>query len=201
MVGQREIGIDTLSYDNALMSAMREAPDVILIGEVRDMYTMKYAIHYAETGHLCLSSLHASSSSGALERIVNFFPENARAQFLMDLSSTLKAIVSQRLVRSIAGGLVPAVEILLNTPYIADLIMKGHLDRIKEAMQKTSETGMQTFDQSLLALHASGKISMEEAVRNADSKNDVALQIRLGRDHKDEEVKLDKIGPRSSGIG
>lgn len=201
VVGQREIGIDTLSYDNALMSAMREAPDVILIGEVRDMYTMKYAIHYAETGHLCLSSLHASSSSGALERIVNFFPENARAQFLMDLSSTLKAIVSQRLVRSIAGGLVPAVEILLNTPYIADLIMKGHLDRIKEAMQKTSETGMQTFDQSLLALHASGKISMEEAVRNADSKNDVALQIRLGRDHKDEEVKLDKIGPRSSGIG
>jgi twitching motility protein PilU len=195
VVGQREVGIDTLSYGNALMSAMREAPDVILIGEIRDMDTMKYAIHYAETGHLCLSTLHASNANGALERIVNFFPEGARGQFLMDLSSNLKAIISQRLVRAVAGGLVPAVEIMLNTPYISDLIMKGNLEKIKEAMQKGGETGMQTFDQSLLSLYRAGKISMDETVRNADSKTDVTLQIRLASgQQQDGRPKLDKIG-------
>ncbi len=195
VVGQREVGIDTLSYGNALMSAMREAPDVILIGEIRDMDTMKYAIHYSETGHLCLSTLHASNANGALERIVNFFPEGARSQFLMDLSSNLKAVISQRLIRTIAGGVVPAVEIMLNTPYISDLILKGQMEKIKEVMHKTSETGMQTFDQSLLDLYRAGKISMEETIRNADSKTDVTLQIRLASgQQQDGRPKLEKIG-------
>jgi twitching motility protein PilU len=144
---------------------------------------------------LCLSTLHASNANGALERIVNFFPEGARGQFLMDLSSNLKAIISQRLVRAVAGGLVPAVEIMLNTPYISDLIMKGNLEKIKEAMQKGGETGMQTFDQSLLSLYRAGKISMDETVRNADSKTDVTLQIRLASgQQQDGRPKLDKIG-------
>ncbi len=179
LVGQREVGIDTHSYENALKSALREAPDVILIGEVREREIMKFALSYAETGHLCLSTLHSNNANGALERIVNFFPEDARAQLLMDLSLNLRAIVSQRLIKSLSGGLVPAVEVLLNTPYIADLIQKGKIDYIKDAMEQATESGMQTFDQALFRLYKEGKISKEEAIKNADSRNNVGLQIRL----------------------
>jgi twitching motility protein PilU len=179
VVGQREVGIDTHSYENALKSALREAPDVILIGEVREREIMKFALSYAETGHLCLSTLHSNNANGALERIVNFFPEDARSQLLMDLSLNLRAIVSQRLIKSLSGGLVPAVEVLLNTPYIADLIQKGKIDYIKDAMEQATESGMQTFDQALFKLYKEGKISKEEAIKNADSRNNVGLQIRL----------------------
>jgi twitching motility protein PilU len=179
VVGQREVGIDTHSYHNALKSAMREAPDVILIGEIRDQDTMRYAIHYAETGHLCLSTLHSSNARAALERVVNFFPEAARDQFLLDLGLNLNAIVSQRLIPGVDGKLVPAVEVMLNTPYIAELIQKGKLEGLKEAMQQARETGMQSFDQSVMELYFAGRISREMAIRNADSANNVALQIRL----------------------
>ncbi|MCP5425899.1 MAG: PilT/PilU family type 4a pilus ATPase [Gammaproteobacteria bacterium] len=179
IIGQREIGIDTHDFENALRSAMREAPDVILIGEIRSREVMKYAMSYAETGHLCLSTLHSNNANGALERIVNFFPEDARAQLLMDLSLNLRAIVSQRLIRGLDGGLVPAVEVLLNTPYIADLIQKGKIDYVKDAMEQGTEGGMITFDQALFELYKNGKISKEEAIKNADSRNNVGLKIRL----------------------
>lgn len=179
VVGQREIGIDTRDYENALRSAMREAPDVILVGEVRAREVMKYVLTFAETGHLVLSTLHANNANGALERIVNFFPEDARPQLLMDLALNLRGIVSQRLVRALDGGLVPAVEVLLNTPYIADLIQKGKIDYVKDAMEQSTESGTQTFDQALFSLYKAGKISKDEAIRNADSKNNVGLKIRL----------------------
>lgn len=179
IVGQREIGIDTHSYEEALKSALREAPDMILIGEVRSRDVMKYALTFSETGHLCLSTLHSNNANGALERIVNFFPEDARDQLLMDLSLNLRAIVSQRLIRSIDGGLVPAVEVLLNTPYVADLIQKGKIDYVKDAMEQGTESGMKTFDQALFQLYKNGKISRDEAIKNADSRNNVSLQIRL----------------------
>ena len=179
VIGQREIGIDTHSYENALRSAMREAPDVILVGEIRAREVMKYVLTFAETGHLVLSTLHANNSNGALDRIVNFFPEDVRPQMLLDLSLNLRAIVSQRLIRSLDGGLVPAVEVLLNTPYIADLIQKGKIDYIKDAMEQSTESGTQTFDQSLFKLYREGKISKDEAIKNADSKNNVGLKIRL----------------------
>lgn len=179
IIGQREIGIDTHSYEEALKSALREAPDVILIGEVRSRDVMKYALTFAETGHLCLSTLHSNNANGALERIVNFFPEDARDQLLMDLSLNLRAIVSQRLIKKVDGGLVPAVEVLLNTPYVADLIQKGKIDYVKDAMEQGTESGMKTFDQALFELYKEGKISREEAIKNADSRNNVSLQIRL----------------------
>ncbi|MDQ2694021.1 MAG: PilT/PilU family type 4a pilus ATPase [Pseudomonadota bacterium] len=179
VIGQREVGLDTQSYGHALKNALREAPDVILIGEVRDQETMKYAIAYSETGHLCLSTLHANNANGALERIVNFFPEVARPQLLLDLSLNLRAIVSQRLVVGVDGRRVPAVEILLNTPYVAELIQRGKIDSIKEVMAQSTEGGMQTFDQALYTLYKEGKISRDEAIRNADSRNNVGLQIRL----------------------
>jgi len=179
VVGQREVGIDTHSYENALRSAMREAPDVILVGEVRERDVMKFVLTFSETGHLVMSTLHANNANGALERIVNFFPEEARPQLLMDLSLNLRAIISQRLIRGLNGGLVPAVEILLNTPYIADLIQKGKIDYVKDAMEQATESGMITFDQSLFKLYKEGKISRDEAIKNADSKNNVGLQIRL----------------------
>ncbi len=181
VVGQREVGLDTLSYANALKNALREAPDVILIGEIRDEDTMRHAIHYAETGHLCLSTLHSNNANGALDRIINFFPESAREQLLLDLSANLRAVVSQRLILGLDGKRVPAVEVLLNTPYVADLIQKGKLEQIKDAMTQGVNVGMQTFDQALYTLFKSGKISEEDAVKNADSKNNVALQIRLSR--------------------
>ncbi len=179
IIGQREVGIDTHSYEAALKSALREAPDVILIGEVRSREVMKFALTYAETGHLCLSTLHSNNANGALERIVNFFPEEARDQLLMDLSLNLRAIVSQRLIKGLNGGLVPAVEVLLNTPYVADLIQKGKVDYVKDAMEQGTEAGMKTFDQALFELYKEGKISKDEAIKNADSRNNVSLQIRL----------------------
>lgn len=184
VIGQREIGVDTHSYENALKSAMREAPDVILIGEIRDQETMKFAMHYAETGHLCLTTLHSSNARAALERSVNFFPEGAREQFLQDLSLNLRAIISQRLIPGSDGKLVAAVEVMLNSPFMAELIQKGKLDAIKDAMTRSRDSGMQTFDQAVLELYRAGRISREHAIRFADSGNNVALQIRLSSEQK-----------------
>lgn len=186
IVDQREVGIDTLNYDNALKNAMREAPDVILIGEIRERNTMKHAIAYSETGHLCLSTLHANNANQTLERIVNFFPEDAKQQLLLDISLNLRAIISLRLIPGIEEKRVPAVEVLLNTPHIADLIEKGKVDEIKEAMEKSREQNMQTFDQAILDLYFDGKISLENAIRYADSKNNVRLKIRLSENASDE---------------
>lgn len=180
IVDQREVGMDTLSYDNALKNAMREAPDVILIGEIREQSTMKHAIAYSETGHLCLSTLHSNNANQALDRIINFFPEQARKQILLDLSFNLKAIISQRLIPGVNSKRVVAVEVLLNTPHIADLIEKGKIDEIKEAMERAQEdaSGMQTFDFALYNLYKSGQISKENALKYADSKNNLSLKIR-----------------------
>lgn len=180
IVTQREIGIDTQDWFSALKNALRQAPDVILIGEIRDRETMEYAIAFAETGHLCLSTLHANSANQALDRIINFFPEEKRDQLLMDLSLNLKAFISQRLLpRKGGSGRVPAVEILLNSPLIADLIFKGQVHEIKEVMAKSRELGMQTFDQALFDLYEAGLITYEDALRNADSVNDLRLRIKL----------------------
>jgi len=180
IVQQREVGIDTHSYANALKNAMREAPDVILIGEIRDLATMRHAIAYAETGHLCLATLHSNNANQALDRIINFYPETARDQLLIDLSLNLRAIVSQRLVFGKDGLRLPAVEVMLNTPYIEELIEKGDLTAIKGAMKESTDEGVVTFDQALLALFQSGKITLEEALANADSKNDLSLLVRMG---------------------
>lgn len=181
IVQQREVGIDTMSYGNALKNALREAPDVILIGEIRDMETMKYAINYAETGHLCLATLHANNANQALDRILNFFPEAAHRQLLMDMSLNIRAIVSQRLIISSTDKMrVPAVEVMLNTPYIMELIAKGNIGDIKTAMTESKNEGMVTFDQALLSLYGDSKITLEEAIANADSKNDLSLAIRMG---------------------
>jgi len=180
IVTQREIGVDTESYEIALKNTLRQAPDVILIGEIRDRETMDYAIAFAETGHLCLSTLHANSTNQALDRIINFFPEERRAQLLMDLSLNLKSIVSQRLIPQSDGeGRVPAVEVMLNTPLMSDLIFKGQVHEIKELMAKSNELGMHTFDQALFDLYESGRITYEDALRNADSLNDLRLRIKL----------------------
>ena len=189
IVDQREVGIDTQTYDNALKNAMREAPDVILIGEVRDRDTMKHAIAYAETGHLCLSTLHANNANQTMDRVLNFFPEDAKQQLLLDLSLNLRAIISLRLIPGLNNQRVPAVELLLNTPYIADLIEKGKIDEIKEVMARSLEQGMQTFDQALFDLYKTGKITKENAILYADSKNNVGLKIRLS-----EEGGIDNIG-------
>jgi twitching motility protein PilU len=180
LVNQREIGTDTKSYAAALKRAMREAPDVILIGEIRDRETMQQAITYAETGHLCLSTLHANNANQTLDRIINFFPDSAHQQLFTDLSLNLRAVVSQRLVIGTDGKRVPAVEILLNTPYISELIHKGEIGHIKDAMEHSSDMGMQTFDDSLYNLYQQGKISAEAALEHADSRNNVSLKIRLG---------------------
>jgi len=179
LVEQREVGIDTHSYADALSNAMREAPDVILIGEIRDRETMQHAIAYAETGHLCLSTLHANNANQALERIITFFPESAHAQLFMDLSMNLRAIVSQRLVHGRDGRRLPALELLINSPLIADLIKKGAVDELRAAMERNSNDGSQTFDQALLALYRQHRISYDEAVRNAESANNLRLAIRL----------------------
>ena len=180
IITQREVGIDTDNWFSALKNTLRQAPDVILIGEIRDRDTMEYAIAFAETGHLCLSTLHANSANQALDRIINFFPEEKRDQLLMDLSLNLKSFISQRLIpRKGSTGRVAAVEILLNSPLIADLIFKGHVHEIKEIMSKSRELGMQTFDQALFDLYEAGMISYEDALRNADSLNDLRLQIKL----------------------
>jgi twitching motility protein PilU len=197
IVTQREIGVDTESYEVALKNTLRQAPDVILIGEIRDRETMDYAIAFAETGHLCLSTLHANSTNQALDRIINFFPEERRAQLLMDLSLNLKGIVSQRLIAKANGeGRVPAVEVMLNTPLMSDLIFKGNVHEIKELISKSNELGMMTFDQALFDLYESGQISYEDALRNADSLNDLRLRIKLeskGSKKEDLMSGLDKL--------
>ncbi|MGY6554650.1 MAG: PilT/PilU family type 4a pilus ATPase [Wenzhouxiangella sp.] len=182
IVDQREVGLDTKSYEVALKNAMREAPDVILIGEIRDRQTMQHAVAYAETGHLCLSTLHANNANQTLDRIVNFFPEAAHRQLFVDLSLHLQAIISQRLIPSVDGARVPAVELLLRTPYIADLIQKGEIHGLKDAMKEGFQHGMQTFDQALFKLFQAGKIGEQEALENADSRNDLGLHIRLSRE-------------------
>lgn len=180
VITQREVGVDTESWHAALKNTLRQAPDVILIGEIRDKETMEYGIQFAETGHLCLATLHANSANQALDRIINFFSEERRQQLLMDLSLNTKAFVSQRLIPREGGiGRVAAMEILLNTPLIQDLIFKGEVGKIKEIMAKSTRLGMQTFDQSLFILYDEGTITYEEAIRNADSKNELRLRIKL----------------------
>jgi len=180
LVTQREVGVDTESYEIALKNTLRQAPDVILIGEVRDRETMNHAIAFAETGHLCLTTLHANNTNQALDRIINFFPDERRHQLLMDLSLNLKAVISQRLVRKEDGnGRVPAVEILLNTPLMADLIFEGKVHEMKDLIKRSREHGMQTYDQHLFDLYESGQISFEEGLRNADSVNDLRISIKL----------------------
>ncbi len=180
IVGQREVGLDTLSYENALREAMREAPDMIMIGEVRDRTTMEAAIAYADTGHLCLTTLHAVNANQALDRIINFFPPEGKQQILMDLSLNLRGIVSQRLVLGIDGKRVPAVEVLINTPYLSELIKKGEMGEIKEIMEKGAVNGMQTFDQSLYDLYKAKSISLQDALANADSRGNLEWRINFG---------------------
>ncbi len=180
LVTQREVGVDTESYEIALKNTLRQAPDVILIGEIRDRETMEHAIAFAETGHLCLSTLHANSTNQALDRIINFFPDERRSQLLMDLSLNLKGLISQRLIPKINGaGRIPAIEVMLNTPLMADLIFKGDVHEMKTLIAKSNEAGMQTFDQALYNLFEERKITFEDALRNADSVNDIRLRIKL----------------------
>jgi twitching motility protein PilU len=180
LITHREVGIDTHSWHNALKNTLRQAPDVILIGEIRDTETMEHAIAFAETGHLCLGTLHSNSANQTIDRIINFFSEDRRKQLLMDLSSNLRAIVSQRLIRTEDGkGRRAAVEILLNTPTIADKLLKGEFHEIKSIMQKSRELGMMTFDASLFDLYNQGAIGYDEAIRNADSANELRLNIKL----------------------
>jgi twitching motility protein PilU len=184
IVGQREVGIDTHSYKDALREAMREAPDVIMIGEIRDRNTMEAVLSFADTGHLVLSTLHAVNANQALDRMVGMFPEDAKSQVLQELSLNLRSIISQRLVRDTSGNRVPAVEIMLNSPFISQLIAKGNVSEIKAAMEKSTSMGMQTFDQSLLALYEEGVISREEALANADSSNNLEWRINFGGEGK-----------------
>jgi len=190
LITQREVGVDTESWEMALKNTLRQAPDVILIGEIRERSTMDHAIAFAETGHLCMGTLHANSSNQALDRIINFFPEERRAQLLMDLSLNLKAMISQRLIPKRDGpGRVAAIEIMLNTPLISDLIFKGEVHELKEIMRKSRELGMQTFDQALFDLYEAGLISYEDAMRNADSMNELRLAIKLhGHEAKERDV-------------
>jgi len=180
LITHREVGIDTHSWHNALKNTLRQAPDVILIGEIRDTETMEHAIAFAETGHLCLGTLHSNSANQTIDRIINFFPEERRRQLLMDLSSNLCAIVSQRLVRTADGkGRKAAMEILINTPIVADKLLKGEFHELKAIMSKSQELGMKTFDWSLFELYESGAISFDEAIRNADSANELRLNVKL----------------------
>ena len=190
LITQREVGVDTASWEAALHNTLRQAPDVILIGEIRSKETMEHAVAFAETGHLCMGTLHANSANQALDRIINFFPEERRAQLLMDLSLNLKALISQRLIPLKEGkGRTAAIEIMLNSPLIADLIFKGEVHEIKEIMKKSRELGMQTFDQALFDLYEAGKISYEDALRNADSVNDLRLNIKLhGKESQNRDI-------------
>lgn len=195
IVTHREVGVDTESWHAALKNTLRQAPDVILIGEIRDRETMEHAVAFAETGHLCLATLHANSANQALDRIINFFPEERRAQLLMDLSLNVRALVSQRLIpKKDASGRVAAIEIMLNSPLITDLIFKGEVNEIKSVMANSRESGIQTFDQALFDLFEAGLISYEEALRNADSLNDLRLKIKL-------ESQSAQVGDLTSGIG
>jgi len=182
IVNQREVGVDTRSWHNALKNTLRQAPDVILIGEIRDRETMEHAISFAETGHLCISTLHANNANQALDRIVNFFPEERRPQLLMDLSMNLQCVVSQRLVPTVDKKRCAAVEVLLGTPRVGELIQRGEFDGIKEVMRKSESSGMKTFDSAVFELQQEGLIDEEEALRNADSQNNVRLKIKLANE-------------------
>jgi twitching motility protein PilU len=189
IVNQREIGFDTDTFETALVNAMRQAPDAILIGEIRSLETMEAAITYAETGHLCLGTLHSNNANQSFERIINFFPPMRHAQLMLQLSLNLRAIVAQRLLPSVDGGRVPAVEILLDTPFVKELIKRGHFDEIKGAMEQSVHEGCQTFDQALFTLYKNGSIDLEEALANADSANNLRLKIKLAGLKLDQDVE------------
>jgi twitching motility protein PilU len=201
LITHREVGIDTRSWHNALKNTLRQAPDVILIGEIRDTETMEHAIAFAETGHLCLGTLHSNSANQTIDRIINFFPDERRKQLLMDLSSNLRAIISQRLVRTADGkGRKAAIEILINTPIIADKLLKGEFHEIKAIMSKSRELGMKTFDWSLFELYNEGTISYDEAIRNADSANELRLNIKLNSTRQPEkEASVEPALERAAG--
>jgi twitching motility protein PilU len=187
IVNQREVGVDTNSYEDALKNTLRQAPDVILIGEIRSQETMEHALAFAETGHLCLSTLHANNANQALDRIINFFPDERHKQLFLDLSLNLVAFVSQRLIPTVDGKRAAAIEILIGTPRVADLIKGGEVMELKEVMEKSEQQGMKTFDSALFDLYKSGKISYEEALKNADSKNNLRLKIQLSEGKSGEE--------------
>ena len=189
IVNQREVGVDTRNWHNALKNTLRQAPDVILIGEIRDRETMEHAISFAETGHLCISTLHANNANQALDRIINFFPEEKRQQLLMDLSLNLQAFVSQRLVSNTAGGRSAAVEVMLGSPTIKELILRGDIGGLKEIMEKSKDRGMKTFDMALFDLCQAAEIFEEEALRNADSENNLRLRLKLAREQTGEDGK------------
>ena len=189
IVNQREVGVDTRNWHNALKNTLRQAPDVILIGEIRDRETMEHAISFAETGHLCISTLHANNANQALDRIINFFPEEKRQQLLMDLSLNLQAFVSQRLIPNTAGGRSAAVEVMLGSPTIKELILRGDIGGLKEIMEKSKDRGMKTFDMALFDLCQTGEISEEEALRNADSENNLRLRLKLAGEQAGEGDK------------
>lgn len=201
LVSQREVGIDTLSYEDALKNALRQAPDVILIGEIRTQETMEHAIAFAETGHLCLSTLHANNANQALDRIINFFPEERRGQLLLDLSLNLKAFVSQRLVQTVDGKRTAAIEILLGTQLVRDLIQKGEIHNIKEAMEKSENVGMQTFDGHLLRLYKDGIISLDEALANSDSPTNLKLKINLSNGRGSATTAVAENNVKKSSLG
>jgi twitching motility protein PilU len=201
LVNQREVGVDTLSYEDALKNTLRQAPDVILIGEIRSQETMEHALAFAETGHLCLSTLHANNANQALDRIINFFPEERRNQLLLDLSLNLKAFVSQRLVPTVDGKRTAAIEILLGTQLVRDLIHKGDIHSIKEAMEKSENIGMQTFDSHLLRLYKSGVISLDEALQNSDSPNNLKLKINLSEGKGSASAKSEGAGGENGSLG
>ena len=190
IVNQREVGLDTDTYEDALKNTLRQAPDVILIGEIRDRHTMEHAITFAETGHLAISTLHANNANQALDRIINFFPEDRRNQLLLDLSLNLRAFVSQRLIPTTDGKRAAAIEILLGTPLVQDLIRRGDVHEIKEVMSKSENLGMQTFDSALFKIYMEGRISLEEALRNADSPNNLRLRINLSNDQPGQPSSL-----------
>jgi twitching motility protein PilU len=196
IVNQREVGTDTDSWEDALANTLRQAPDVILIGEIRHQETMEHALAFAETGHLCLSTLHANNANQAMDRIINFFPEERHNQLLQDLSLNMRGIISQRLVKTVDGKRAAAIEILLGTPRAADLIAKGDVSSLKELMEKSGEQGMQTFDMALFKLYKQGKITLEEALKNADSKNNLRLRITL--DGKDPGAKKASDAPKAA---
>ncbi|MBV1879889.1 MAG: PilT/PilU family type 4a pilus ATPase [Pseudomonadales bacterium] len=195
IVNQREVGTDTDSWEDALANTLRQAPDVILIGEIRHKETMEHALAFAETGHLCLSTLHANNANQAMDRIINFFPEERHPQLLADLGLNMRAIISQRLVKTVDGKRAAAIEILLGTPRAADLIAKGDVGSLKELMEKSGEQGMQTFDMALFKLYKQGKISLDEALKNADSKNNLRLKITLDNNPHAKQKNTAKSAP------
>ncbi len=201
IVNQREVGVDTESYGNALMNAMREAPDVLLIGEIRDMETMKQALIYTQTGHLCMATLHANNAYHALTRVISMFPMETREHLLHDLSASLKAVISQRLVKGVDGKRVPAVEVLVNSLYVSELVQKQQIDAIKEAMEQSMTDGSQTFEQALFHLYQSGRVSLEEALHNADSRNNLEWLIKNSTKEKYRETgaRVPGSAPRAPG--